>query len=100
MDFQLPAHLPPLLQALDDFIDAEIKPLEQASIQFFDKRREHARTNWEDDGTPTKEWEELLAEMRRRADAAGFLRYGLPVELGGKGGSNLDMAVKTPSGGC
>jgi alkylation response protein AidB-like acyl-CoA dehydrogenase len=93
MDFQLPAHLPPLLQALDDFIDTEIKPLEEASIQFFDKRREHARTNWEDDGTPTKEWEELLAEMRRRADAAGFLRYGLPVELGGKGGSNLDMAV-------
>jgi acyl-CoA dehydrogenase len=26
--------------------------------------------------------------MRRRADAAGYLRYGLPVELGGKGGSN------------
>jgi acyl-CoA dehydrogenase len=31
--------------------------------------------------------------MRRRADAAGYLRDGLPVELGGKGGSNLDMAV-------
>ena len=93
MDFDLPSHLPPLLKALDEFIDAEIKPLEQANIQFFDKRREHARTNWEDDGTPTKEWEQLLREMRRRADAAGFLRYALPVELGGRGGSNLDMAV-------
>jgi alkylation response protein AidB-like acyl-CoA dehydrogenase len=93
MDFELPAHLPPLLQSLDDFIEAEIKPLERANIQFFDKRREHARTNWDEDGTPTKEWEELLGEMRRRADAAGWLRYGLPVELGGKGGSNLDMAV-------
>jgi alkylation response protein AidB-like acyl-CoA dehydrogenase len=93
MDFELPAHLPPLLQSLDDFIEAEIKPLENANIQFFDKRREHARTNWDEDGIPTKEWEELLGEMRRRADAASWLRYGLPTELGGRGGSNLDMAV-------
>jgi alkylation response protein AidB-like acyl-CoA dehydrogenase len=93
MDFDLPAHLPGLLRDLDDFIEAEIKPLEEANIQFFDKRRENARTNWEEDGTPAKEWEDLLREMRRRADAAGFLRYGLPVALGGKGGTNLDMAV-------
>jgi alkylation response protein AidB-like acyl-CoA dehydrogenase len=31
--------------------------------------------------------------MRRRADAAGFLRYGLPSALGGRDGTNLDMAV-------
>jgi alkylation response protein AidB-like acyl-CoA dehydrogenase len=93
MDFELPAHLPVLLADLDRFIEAEIKPLENDNIQFFDKRRENARTNWDEDGTPTKEWEELLAEMRRRADAAGFLRYGLPEELGGRGGTNLDMAV-------
>jgi alkylation response protein AidB-like acyl-CoA dehydrogenase len=31
--------------------------------------------------------------MRRRADAAGHLRYGLPKELGGSGGSNLAMAI-------
>jgi acyl-CoA dehydrogenase len=93
MDFHLPPHLPALLQDLDRFIEAEIKPLERANIQFFDKRRENARTNWEEDGTPTKEWEELLVEMRGRADRAGWLRYGLPVELGGRGGTNLDMAV-------
>src|SRR6202048_2881509 len=93
MDFDLPPHLPALLHDLDEFIAAEIKPLEEANIKFFDKRREPSRTNWDEDGTPAKEWEDLLREMRRRADAAGFLRYGLPVELGGKGGSNLDMAV-------
>ena len=38
-------------------------------------------------------WEELLAEMRRRADAAGWLRYGLPREFGGQDGSNLEMAI-------
>src|SRR5262245_37765395 len=31
--------------------------------------------------------------MYRRADAAGWLRYGLPEEAGGSGGTNLDMAV-------
>src|SRR5262245_23488124 len=31
--------------------------------------------------------------MRRRADAAGHLRYSLPRELGGQGGSSLGMAV-------
>jgi len=31
--------------------------------------------------------------MFRRADAAGWLRYGLPREVGGSDGSNLDMAV-------
>src|SRR5690348_6640817 len=31
--------------------------------------------------------------MRRRADKAGWLRYALPPSLGGRGGTNLDMAV-------
>jgi alkylation response protein AidB-like acyl-CoA dehydrogenase len=31
--------------------------------------------------------------MRKRADKAGWLRYGLPARFGGRDGSNLDMAV-------
>jgi alkylation response protein AidB-like acyl-CoA dehydrogenase len=95
MDFNLPDHLTTLLGELDDFIEAEIKPLEQQddNIRFFDHRREFARTDLERGGVPTHEWEELLREMRRRADKAGFLRYGLPTEIGGRGGGNLDMAV-------
>ena len=42
---------------------------------------------------PRKDWEELLGEMRRRADEAGFLRYALPDELGGRDGTNLGMAI-------
>jgi len=93
MDFTIPAEVTATLHAIDAFIEKEIRPLEDANRQYFDHRRENARTNWDADGTPRKEWEALLGEMRRRADRAGFLRWSLPKELGGSGGSNLGMAI-------
>jgi acyl-CoA dehydrogenase len=93
MDYALPQDLQDLLDRLDTFIESEIKPLEAEHIQFFDHRREYARTDWEHDGVHAKEWLELLHEMRRRADAAGFYRYSLPSSLGGGDGTNLGMAV-------
>ena len=44
MDFALPEHLPGLLVEMDEFIESEIKPLERENIQYFDQRRENART--------------------------------------------------------
>ncbi|WP_007023189.1 acyl-CoA dehydrogenase family protein [Saccharomonospora iraqiensis] len=95
MDFPLPEELVALLADLDGFIDAEIVPLQQQddNDRFFDHRREYARTDFDAGGTPRPEWEELLAEMTRRADRAGWLRYGLPEEVGGGGGSEFEMAV-------
>jgi hypothetical protein len=93
MDFSIPRHIQDKLDELDSFIQAEIKPLEAENIQFFDYRRENARTDWDNDGVPRKEWSALLREMKRRADAAGHLRFSLPRELGGQDGSNLAMAV-------
>jgi alkylation response protein AidB-like acyl-CoA dehydrogenase len=93
MDFTIPADIQAKLTELDAFIEREITPLEREHMQFFDHRREHARTDWEEGGRPRKAWEDLLREMRRRADAAGHLRYALPRELGGGGASNLAMAV-------
>jgi acyl-CoA dehydrogenase len=95
MDFDIPQDLQDYLAELDRFIEAEIKPLERQddNIRFFDHRREHARTDWDRGGLPRHEWEALLGEARRRADAAGHLRYAWPVEWGGKGGTNLAMAV-------
>lgn len=93
MDFTIPADIQRKLAELDDFIEREIKPLEREHIQYFDHRREWARTDWENDGRPRPEWEAVLAEMRRRADAAGHLRYAVPNELGGQGAGNLAMAV-------
>jgi acyl-CoA dehydrogenase len=93
VDFTLPDHLPGVLTEMDAFIEAEIKPLERENMQYFDQRRENARTDWDNGGIPRREWEDLLSEMRKRADKAGWLRYGLPSQFGGRDGTNIDMAV-------
>ena len=95
MDFALPADLVAYLAELDAFIAAEIRPLEQAddNIRFFDHRREYARTDFENQGLPRREWEMLLREAGMRADKAGHWRFSAPKQYGGKDGSNLWMAV-------
>ncbi|MDQ3737944.1 MAG: acyl-CoA dehydrogenase family protein [Actinomycetota bacterium] len=95
MDFAIPDDIQATLDGLDAFIAAEIEPLqaENDNERFFDHRREWARTDWEHGGVPTTEWEALLAEMRRRADDAGWLRWALPGEFGGHDASNLEMAI-------
>ncbi|MCG6203294.1 acyl-CoA dehydrogenase family protein [Rhodopseudomonas sp. HC1] len=95
MDFSLPQDLVAYLAELDRFIDATIKPLEQAddNIRFFDHRREWARTDFEGGGLPRHEWEELLRKAKNLADDAGHLRFAIPKRYGGQDGTNLWMAV-------
>ena len=95
MDFNLPPELLAYLAELDAFIAREIDPLQAAddNQRFFDHRREWARTDFEAGGLPRPEWEALLAQARRRADAAGHLRFALPRQYGGQDGSHLWMAV-------
>ena len=95
MDFDIPADIQATPNGLDAFIEAEILPLQHAddNMRFFDHRREWARTDFDNDGVPRAEWEALLAEMRRRADTAGWLRWALPAEFGGHDASNLEMAI-------
>lgn len=95
MDFEIPKEIADYLSTLDDFIEKEIKPLEQQddNIRFFDHRREDARTDWERGGLPNEDWEALLFEARMRADRAGHYRYAMPKQYGGQDGSNLGMAI-------
>src|SRR6476661_3783186 len=95
MDFAIPQEIADYLEELDDFIETTIKPLQAQddNDRFFDHRREDARTDWDRGGLPNEEWEALLREARRRADAAGHYRYPFPKEYGGKDGTNLGMAV-------
>jgi acyl-CoA dehydrogenase len=95
MNFDIPKDIAAYLVELDEFIEREIKPLENKNdnIRFFDHRREDARTDWERGGLPNEEWEQLLFEARRIADKAGHYRYPLPKQHGGKDGTNLGMAI-------
>ena len=95
MDFALPPELTAYLAELDAFIEDKIKPLQAAddNERFFDHRREYARTDFENNGLPRPEWEELLAKARKLADEAGHYRFAWPREMGGKDGSHLWMAV-------
>ena len=100
MNFDLPPGLVDHLEKLDAFIKSDIQPLQNQddNNRFFDHRREHSRTDWDNDGLPREEWEELLIECTRRADKEGFWRFSLPKEYGGQNessgrGANLWMAV-------
>ena len=95
MLFDLPSDITAYLGVLDDFIERDIKPLQAKddNERFFDHRREHARTDWDNQGLPRKDWWALLGEMRRIADAAGHYRFAIPKEFGGQDGSNLAMAA-------
>ena len=95
MDFEISSELKAFLGELDAFIEETIMPLQRRddNERFFDHRREHARTDWDNQGLPRQEWEDLLHHAQKLADEAGFFRYGWPEELGGRGGSQLDMAI-------
>jgi len=93
LDFDIPQDLRNLLREIDLFVERELVPLEQAHPQFFDHRREHARTDWEGGGIPTKEYEAVVREARNRCDKAGFLRLGLPKSVGGQEASNLAVVI-------
>ncbi len=95
MDFDIPKEIADYLVVLDDFIEKEIKPLENKNdnIRFFDHRREDARTDWDRNGLPNEEWEALLFEARMLADKAGHYRYPMAKKYGGQDGTNLGMAI-------
>jgi hypothetical protein len=64
MNFELPPELKAHLESIDSFIHSNILPLQHAddNDRFFDHRREYARTDWDNNGNPRQEWEELLGK--------------------------------------
>ncbi|KAJ5084942.1 hypothetical protein NUU61_009521 [Penicillium alfredii] len=84
MNFDLPAELQSHLDSIDVFITATILPLQNApdNTRFFDHRREHTRTDWEQQGNPCAEWERLLSRSRM---TQGFIALPFPRSTGGQG---------------
>ncbi|OQE80975.1 hypothetical protein PENNAL_c0042G05261 [Penicillium nalgiovense] len=93
MNFDLPADLQAHLKSIDSFIHSTILPLQHSddNNRFFDHRREYARTDWENNGNPRKEWEELLGKARTLADSSGFYRFALPRVYGGQSHPDVNL---------
>ncbi|KAL6251636.1 hypothetical protein RBB50_001846 [Rhinocladiella similis] len=93
MNFDLPSDLQSYLSRLDDFITSKILPLQHKgdNNRFFDHRREASRTQWDNQGLPTDDWEHLLHEARKLADDAGFYRFAFPKEYGGAGSTSQNL---------
>ncbi|KAI1293120.1 butyryl-CoA dehydrogenase [Xylaria venustula] len=93
MNFELPSDLQEYIAKLDRFIVAQILPLQQSddNNRFFDHRREPSRTQWGNRGLPTPEWESLLRQACKVADEAGFYRFPLPREYGGRGHKDTNL---------
>lgn len=95
MDFDIPADIAAFLEEIDHFIDDKIKPLQQQddNERFFDHRRENERTDWDNGGLPTPEWDALLMKTKTLAIEAGVFHYPFPSDFGGRDGNNLGMAI-------
>lgn len=93
MDFNTPIELQQYISRLDAFIQGTILPLQHKddNNRFFDHRREPSRTQWDNQGLPTEEWENLLTRARTLADEAGFYRFPLPKEHGGQGHPDTNL---------
>ncbi|KAI3339277.1 butyryl-CoA dehydrogenase [Ustulina deusta] len=93
MNFELPSDLRAYIVKLDRFIVAQILPLQNKDDKnrFFDHRREPSRTQWDNGGLPTPEWEAILTHARQVADEAGFYRFPLPREYGGHGHQDTNL---------
>ncbi|KAJ5928197.1 hypothetical protein N7466_007153 [Penicillium verhagenii] len=93
MNFDLPEELKSHIQSLDSFINSTILPLQHSddNNRFFDYRREHSRTDWDNNGNPRPEWEALLSQARQLGDEAGFYRFALPKQYGGQEHPNTNL---------
>lgn len=93
MNFNLPEELHQHISKLDAFVQQTILPLQHKddNNRFFDHRREPSRTQWDNQGLPTPEWEALLEAARKLADEAGFYRFPIPTEYGGQGHPDTNL---------
>ncbi|KAF2206271.1 hypothetical protein CERZMDRAFT_53501 [Cercospora zeae-maydis SCOH1-5] len=85
MELELPVEVQAFLGRLESFITTSILPLQAQddNERFFDHRREASRTQWQNQGLPAQDWEDLCNEAKRLSHAAGFFRFAAPLEYGG-----------------
>ncbi|WP_226482708.1 acyl-CoA dehydrogenase family protein [Natrinema amylolyticum] len=91
MDFSEPADASRLKSELDEFIETEIRPLEDDHERFLGPDAE--RHIFDDEFRQVPEYLDLKATIRERAAEAGFWGMNMPESVGGRGIGALTDAL-------
>jgi alkylation response protein AidB-like acyl-CoA dehydrogenase len=83
MDFSEPSEVTQIKRALDDFIEAEVEPLENEYDQFLGEDSE--RHIVDENNRQVPEYREVMETIRKKSVEAGFYGMSMPEEAGGAG---------------
>jgi len=91
MDFEEPAEARQIERAIDDFIEAEVAPLEEAHPEFLGE--DYERHIVDDDHRQVPEYREIVETIRGKAVEAGFYGMSMPESVGGGGVDILTRGI-------
>ncbi|MFB6172238.1 MAG: acyl-CoA dehydrogenase family protein [Haloarculaceae archaeon] len=83
MDFSEPSEVSQIKRALDDFIEAEVEPLENEYDQFLGE--DYEKYIVDEDHRHVPEYQEVQRTIRKKSAEAGFYGMSMPEEVGGAG---------------
>jgi alkylation response protein AidB-like acyl-CoA dehydrogenase len=81
MDFSEPSEVTQIKRALDDFIEAEVEPLENEYDQFLGE--DYEKHIVDEDHRQVPEYREVQQTIRQKSAEAGFYAMDMPEEVGG-----------------
>ncbi|WP_050031484.1 acyl-CoA dehydrogenase family protein [Natrinema altunense] len=91
MDFSEPSEAVQIKQAIDDFIDQEVAPLETEYDEFLGA--DYEKHIVDDDHRQVPEYRALVEEIRQKSVEAGFYGMTMPEEVGGGDVDILTRAI-------
>ena len=91
MDFEVPSEAKQINRAIDDFIDAEVAPLEEQHPEFLGE--DYQRHIVDDDHRQVPEYREAVETIRKKSVEAGFYGMSMPEEVGGGGVDVLTRGI-------
>ncbi len=91
MDFSEPSEATQIKKAVDDFIDQEVKPLENEYDQFLGE--DYEKHIVDENHRQVAEYRDVVAKIRQKSAEAGFYGMDMPEEVGGGDVDVLTYAI-------
>lgn len=91
LNFEPSTEINIIKKELDNFIDQEVKPLEQKYDQYLGEDGMYNRAD--ENGKMTPEFQEIRNTIRKKSAEAGYLSMSMPEDLGGGGMGDLAYSI-------